>query len=110
MFYNNLNNLAWVDPQGNERPSVFGLKNIGPFMKLKPGGYRSLKNYALTKNETLNFNFYNGLQESVDSQTYSYAWAVRDGDVGAPVPEPATLFLFGSGLLGIIGLKKHRKF
>ena len=108
MFYNNLGNSGWVDPHGNEQVFTFGLKNIGPFIGLKPGGYWSLTDYALTSGRSLNFNFFNGLQETVDNQTYSYAWAVRDGDV-SPVPEPATLFLLGSGLLGIIGLKKHRK-
>jgi hypothetical protein len=36
------------------------------------------------------------------------AWAVRDGDVSA-VPVPAAVWLFGSGLLGLIGIAKRKK-
>lgn len=32
------------------------------------------------------------------------AWAVADGDVFTPVPIPPALWLFGSGLLGLIGI------
>jgi hypothetical protein len=34
-------------------------------------------------------------------------WAVRAGDVGA-VPVPAALWLFGSGLLGLIGIARRK--
>jgi hypothetical protein len=36
------------------------------------------------------------------------AWAVRDGDVSA-VPVPAAVWLFGSGLLGLIGIARRKK-
>lgn len=47
------------------------------------------------------------------SQNYSYntaeyyAFAVRDGDVSA-VPIPATVWLFGSGLIGLIGMARRK--
>ena len=36
------------------------------------------------------------------------AWAVQSGDVGA-VPVPAAVWLFGSGLLGLVGVARRKK-
>jgi len=36
------------------------------------------------------------------------AWAVHDGDVGV-VPIPATAWIFGSGLLGLIGVARRKR-
>lgn len=38
----------------------------------------------------------------------TYAWAVRDGDVAA-VPVPAAAWLFGSALIGLVGLKRNKQ-
>jgi hypothetical protein len=39
-----------------------------------------------------------------------YAWLVRDGDVGAaPVPIPAAIWFLGSGLVGLIGIRRLEK-
>jgi hypothetical protein len=38
-----------------------------------------------------------------------YAWAVRDGDVAvSAVPIPATIWLFSSGLIGLIGFARRK--
>ncbi len=37
-----------------------------------------------------------------------YAWAVRPGDASA-VPIPATVWLFGSGLIGLIGWARRKQ-
>ena len=38
-----------------------------------------------------------------------YAWAGRDGDVLVVVPIPAAVWLFGCGLIGLIGVARRRK-
>jgi hypothetical protein len=37
-----------------------------------------------------------------------YGWAVRAGDVSA-VPVPAAVWLFGSGLIGLVGIARRKK-
>jgi hypothetical protein len=37
-----------------------------------------------------------------------FAWAVYDGDVAA-VPLPAAVWLFCSGLLGLVGIARRKK-
>ncbi len=43
-----------------------------------------------------------------DDYRFGYAWAVRDGDVGA-VPVPAAVWLFGSGLIGLLGVARRKR-
>lgn len=54
------------------------------------------------------FSNYGGNQYyDINFSNYA-AWAVRDGDVAA-VPIPATAWLFGSGLIGLIGAGRKRR-
>ncbi len=62
------------------------------------------------------FGFHNGFQGENSKGVGASAWAVRgDTVVGEPepplpgVPIPATIWLFGSGLLGLFGIAKKRK-
>ncbi len=48
-----------------------------------------------------------GLQTSI-SKNYGYGWAVHSGDVST-VPVPAAVWLFGSGLLGLIGVARRKR-
>jgi len=60
------------------------------------------------KGGTWNYRFLWGLQQDVSCKGSNprYAWAVRDGDL-APVIEPATILLLGSGLIGLSGFRKR---
>jgi hypothetical protein len=54
------------------------------------------------------FLFFNGLNLTRLKSGGDFAWAVHAGDVGA-VPMPAAVWLFGSGLLGLIGIARRKK-
>ena len=52
------------------------------------------------------FNTTQGLQDYSYKGTQFYAWAVRPGDVAA-VPVPGAFWLFGSAMVGLMGLKRR---
>lgn len=53
------------------------------------------------------FSFVSALQGTSNKGSNGNAWAVYSGDVGS-VPIPAAAWLFGSGLLGLIGISRCR--
>ena len=53
-------------------------------------------------------NFNNGGSGSGDKTFFEFAWAVHSGDVSA-VPVPAAVWLFGSGLIGLVGFARRKK-
>lgn len=120
LFYNTLGNLAYCDPSTstvqncNGPQPGWGLTNTGPFQNIQTRNYwfgTPYKGYSTPGDPTWSFVFDSGDQALV--QTYSYdnlnVWAVHDGDVGAVVvPLPAALWLFGSGLLGLIGVARNK--
>lgn len=56
--------------------------------------------------ETMEFT--EGLTGAMDVDSQAFAWAVHTGDVSA-VPVPAAIWLFGSGLLGLVGIARRKK-
>jgi hypothetical protein len=51
-----------------------------------------------------------GSQDHTTKSTNLYAWAVLPGDVGmSAVPVPAAVWLFSSGLLGLLGMSGKRR-
>lgn len=106
MYYVNLGNLGAYEIYKGPRPAgTWGLKNTGPFTNLQANWYWSGTEYAASPN-VWTFNFYDGLQDILAQNGNSFfAWAVRDGDVD-PVPIPGALWLLGSGLVGLIGIRR----
>jgi len=54
------------------------------------------------------FNFGGGFTDSDPTYLTNYAWAVYTGDVGA-VPVPAAVWLFVTGLVGLVSFARHNK-
>lgn len=76
------------------------------FSNLQSYAYWSGVEYALPESAWAFYN-YEGGQFAYLKNSQFYAWAVRDGDVSA-VPLPAAAWLFLSGMIGVLGLKRKR--
>jgi hypothetical protein len=74
-------------------------------MKDEKDNYWSSENAG--KDKASAFNIYDGKGSNYDMDEKFYAWAVRSGDV-ATVPLPGAVWLFGSALVGLIGLKRRK--
>ncbi len=112
MYYTNLDNKGVYDIDGNFNScaAVFGgcLENSDLFVNLVAGSYWSGLQDPSNPSDVFAFNFGAGGQGTPNKGISNNVWAVHDGDIGA-VPIPAALWLFGSGLLGLIGFSKRKK-
>ena len=122
LFYNTLGNLGYCDPatsstQNCSGPQAgWGLSNTGPFSNIQDRNYWSgTEAYIQQATYEINawtFNFETGDQFVAATHSYDIlrAWAVHDGDVGtAIVPAPPALWLFGSGMLGLVGIARIKQ-
>lgn len=70
--------------------------------------YWSATEYAPDTAYAWHFYMASGSQHYSHKLLNRYAWAVQSGDVSA-VPVPAAVWLFGSGLLGLIGVARRKR-
>ena len=108
MFYTTLGNKAYYDTSGVGPQAGWGLTNTGLFSNVQSSSYWSGTEYAPDTSIAWHFAFNDGSQDPVSKVVGAYAWAVRPGDVAA-VPVPAAAWLFGSGLLGLLGVARARR-
>jgi hypothetical protein len=101
LYYVSLGNLGQYDTNGNVQ-SGWGLQNEGLFSNLVANVYSSGTKFSSTSNLWF-FNFNDGNQ-GIGGGNF-YAVAVRPGEVSA-VPIPAAVWLLGSGIIGLVGLRK----
>ena len=117
MFYNVLGNMADYTTSGDltdcgiyPQAPEFCLSNTGPFSNIQSSFYWSATEAATDPDLAWGFSMGIGVQ-GFDGKIYSnYAWAVHDGDVAvSAVPVPAAVWLFGSGLLGLVSFARKKK-
>lgn len=110
LFYTELGNKGYRDTSGNPQ-SGWGLTNTSDFLNLQPDWYWSGTEYTADPDYAWSFGFLNGAQYNFGKGFNLYAIAVHLGDVSAggpaPIPEPGTLLLLGSGLAGLAAWRKR---
>lgn len=100
---------------GTVRGSGITGASPGPFINIQAGGgfsaYWTGTESVDNTDNTWHFFFEDGDQAGVNKSLNAFngrAWAVHEGNVSA-VPVPAAVWLFGSGLLGLIGIARRKK-
>lgn len=119
-YYDSLRNVTWDSwrlPKGEELSAMYWGNGIsasspGPFINLQPAPYWGWDYEQPIPNSpiySLTLNMSDGDGGPIAPDYAFYAWAVRYGDVGAaPVPVPAAVWLFFSGLIGLFGIIRER--
>lgn len=89
----------------------YSVANTGPFENVYQGRYWSESVDTLYTDHAWSFHLARGQQEYTHKVSTDGVWLVHDGDIGvaiSSVPIPAAIWLFGSGLLGLLGISRHK--
>lgn len=107
LYYTELGNLGRYDTSGNEQ-SGYGLTNTGDFRHLSESYYWSGTEYAYNPGYAWYSHLMDGNQGHTSKTSPGRGLAVRGGQVSA-VPVPGAIWLLGSGLIGLLGIRRRRK-
>jgi len=105
---------AGSNPQNGSNPTDSELRQLfnseldgTPFFyTFGAGKYWTGTEYAPDPNSAWSFDRYFASQYNNSKSNMFYAWVVSPGQMAA-VPVPAAVWLFGSGLVGLLGLKRR---
>lgn len=110
LYYEELGNIGEYDSSGiYVGDGNFGLQNTGIFENLASSFYWS---NVTDLPDVWGFNMSNGeAYHRIYDDPAGYGLAIRSGQVAttAPVPEPTTMLLFGTGLAGLVGSRVRKK-
>ncbi|WP_136805666.1 PEP-CTERM sorting domain-containing protein [Desulfosediminicola flagellatus] len=110
LFYTELGNNGYFTTDAKLELDPYGLNNTGPFDNLVSATYWSSTLDQFHYNEAWVFNMDLGLQGVADYYLSNpRGLAIFTGHIQTqPLPEPASLLVFGIGLAGFIGLKRRK--
>lgn len=97
LFYEELSGIAGLPPSGGP-DSVLNL-----FTNVQKNVYWSSE-YTDNTGYAWNFGFHMGYQRKNPKSEQYHVWVVRDGDVLSTVPIPGGVWLFASGLIGLVSV------
>ena len=101
LFYNVLGGATFTSITATHN------SNYNLFSNVQSGWYWSATEYTPSTNAAWYFDMFGGYQNAHYKSTSSSVWAVHSGDVSA-VPLPTAVWLFGSGLLGLVGVARRK--
>lgn len=97
LFYNELGGTADV-----------AIPNTANFTNEKLSWYWLGTEDALNPNHAWFFSTYDGVQHNYNKSDEFYTWAISPGKLAA-VPLPGAIWLFWTGLMGLLGFKRRRQ-
>jgi len=103
LFYNELGGTAGSSILSSSDP------DLALFSNVQSDFYWSGTEFAPNPSNAWFFLFDLGNQFAFSKDSTVFAWAVHSGNVSGTVPEPATVWLFGSGLIGLLGLVRRKR-
>lgn len=106
LYYKSLGNLGYYATDGTSPQDGWGLNKTGDFNNLQPVDYWSGTEVSFQPTiSAWDFHFNGGSLSTGPKSVNLYALAVRPGEVSV-VPEPATMLLLGSGLIGLARFRR----